>query len=291
MMLRRVFSGCCLVGLLAGAALAEMPKQPYPAVIYTHEESKDPPQKLYIAQIDLTNPNVRVRVANGGEDPDGPGKWQTILAQPTKVAEREGFDVVVNGDFFTHLNGKDAEGAAALKEFTKGTPAAVLGPAVTDGKVWSTTQPARPALVVHKDNRVTFEEVADPPSDAVQVMGAHDVLVRAGKNVAPKGKGFPNGPHPRTAVGTAEKGKVLVLVVGDGRAPGEAKGWALSDLADVMIKLGCDEAVNLDGGGSSVMGIRDPKTKKMQIMNKPSDGRERSVGNVLGVSVTPKGSR
>jgi exopolysaccharide biosynthesis protein len=53
-----------------------------------------------------------------------------------------------------------------------------------------------------------------------------------------------------------------------------------------MIKYGAEQAVNLDGGGSSMLGIRDPKTHKMQVMNTPSDGHERFVANVLGVTVT-----
>jgi exopolysaccharide biosynthesis protein len=53
-----------------------------------------------------------------------------------------------------------------------------------------------------------------------------------------------------------------------------------------MIKYGADRAINLDGGGSSVLAIRDPKTRKMQIVNHPSDGRERSVANVVGVKVS-----
>jgi exopolysaccharide biosynthesis protein len=54
-----------------------------------------------------------------------------------------------------------------------------------------------------------------------------------------------------------------------------------------MLKYGCQLAVNLDGGGSSVLAIRDPKSHKMEILNRPSDGRERSVANVLGVSLVP----
>src|SRR5437773_8336470 len=83
------------------ALAAEMPAHPYPPVVYRHEEIAAPiPQKIYIARIDLTNPNVTVRVSPGGPDPDGEGKWQTTLMQPTKIAEREHFDLVINGDFF-----------------------------------------------------------------------------------------------------------------------------------------------------------------------------------------------
>jgi len=49
--------------------------------------------------------------APGGPDPDGPGKWQTTLMEPTKIAAREKFDVVVNGDFFKARGVNDGEGA------------------------------------------------------------------------------------------------------------------------------------------------------------------------------------
>jgi len=62
---------------------------------------------------------------------------------------------------------------------------------------------------------------------------------------------------------------------------------SLVETADVMLKLGCDQALNLDGGGGSVLAIRDPKSHEMTTLNHPSDGRERAVANVLGVSVVP----
>jgi exopolysaccharide biosynthesis protein len=89
-------------------------------------------------------------------------------------------------------------------------------------------------------------------------------------------------------VGIADGGNTLVVAVIDGRSKGEAIGMSLQETADVMIKYGCTDAVNLDGGGSSVLAIRDPKSGAMRILNKPSDGRERSVANVLGITVTPK---
>jgi exopolysaccharide biosynthesis protein len=56
------------------------------------------------------------------------------------------------------------------------------------------------------------------------------------------------------------------------------------ELAAEMIRLGCKDAVNLDGGGSSVMAVRDPAKGEFRTLNQPTDGRERAVANVLGVS-------
>jgi exopolysaccharide biosynthesis protein len=91
--------------------------------------------------------------------------------------------------------------------------------------------------------------------------------------------------HPRTAVGLdAQRTKLVILVV-DGRKPGTAIGMSCDELAAEMIRLGCHQALNLDGGGSSVMAIRDPATAEFRLLNAPTDGRERAVANALGVSV------
>ena len=79
--------------------------------------------------------------------------------------------------------------------------------------------------------------------------------------------------HPRTAVGTTADDHVLIVVV-DGRMKKSA-GMTMLQLARTMKDLGCVEALNLDGGGSSEMWIQG------EIVNKPSDGRERRVSSAL----------
>ena len=79
--------------------------------------------------------------------------------------------------------------------------------------------------------------------------------------------------HPRTAIGYDEAN--LYLVVVDGRQKGLSDGMTLAELAALMQRLGCADALNLDGGGSSTMWL-DGK-----VVNTPSDGRERPVGNAL----------
>lgn len=90
------------------------------------------------------------------------------------------------------------------------------------------------------------------------------------------GRNFITDLHPRTAIGIKADGKTLVFVVVDGRQPGRSIGINLPDLAEWMQKQGCVIAMNLDGGGSSSMTIRD------EIVNFPSDaGGPRSVSNAL----------
>src|SRR5262245_17541598 len=82
-----------------------------PVPIAIHAETRpNPPHRRYIAQVDLTVPTLHLHVASGGPDPDGPGKWQTLLLEPTRIADRDSFNFVINGDFFTAKGVNDGEG-------------------------------------------------------------------------------------------------------------------------------------------------------------------------------------
>lgn len=89
---------------------------------------------------------------------------------------------------------------------------------------------------------------------------------------------FAAARHPRTAVGfDAAKGRLWILVV-DGRQPGYSDGMTLPELVGLFEALGVTEAVNLDGGGSTVMVL------KGATVSRPSDAEgERPVVNALGV--------
>lgn len=86
---------------------------------------------------------------------------------------------------------------------------------------------------------------------------------------------FIESRHPRTAVGYSRDGNTLYLVVVDGRQPRSA-GMTIAELAQTMRALGAWNALNLDGGGSTTLVVRD------SILNSPSDPTgERTVGNAL----------
>lgn len=91
--------------------------------------------------------------------------------------------------------------------------------------------------------------------------------------------------QPRTAVGIdRDTGQVLLLVI-DGRRSW-SHGATMVELANLMIDLGADEALNLDGGGSSTMVARKPDGRRA-VVNTPSDGFLRWVSNALEVTYTP----
>jgi exopolysaccharide biosynthesis protein len=70
----------------------------------------------------------------------------------------------------------------------------------------------------------------------------------------------PNGERlPRTAMGYTRDGRLIVLVI-QGRTPGVAAGATLHQEAQMLLDLGCYEALNLDGGGSSCMLVNGKET-------------------------------
>jgi exopolysaccharide biosynthesis protein len=256
-----------------------------PGIVCLSEIQTNPPQRLFIARVDLTDPHLHLHVAPGGPDPDGPGEWETTLMKPTEIADREHFSLVVNGDFFLAKNIEDAEGAKS--GYRAGQWARPEGPAMTGGQTWSTSAKARPCLVLHKDGAITIESLTSPRGDDLEVIGGGPILLHNGAVVFVPSKPHKkfDGPNPRTAVGLDASGTRLTLLVVDGRKPGMANGMTLDELATEMQRLGCKEAINLDGGGSSVMAVRDTATGAMKILNQPTDGRERAVADVLGVVV------
>ncbi len=94
------------------------------------------------------------------------------------------------------------------------------------------------------------------------------------------GPGDPNARHPRTAIGT--DGRHIVALAVDGRAPGHSDGMTVPELGRFMRQLGCTDAINLDGGGSTTAWAAG------RALNRPSDGSERPVGNALVLVVTQR---
>ncbi len=121
----------------------------------------------------------------------------------------------------------------------------------------------------------------DPWNRAEAVVNGWPQLVSRGVPLTPEEcrrrevrESFAIKKHPRTAIGWDENGDWILVVV-DGRQKEISMGMGLPTLARWMTELGAVEAMNLDGGGSSVMVIRG------EIQNHPSDGKERMVSDAI----------
>jgi exopolysaccharide biosynthesis protein len=105
-------------------------------------------------------------------------------------------------------------------------------------------------------------------------LGGYPLLVVDGKMCKfSESDGYLTSRHPRTVISWNDK--FMYWVVVDGRQADLSRGMSFHELAQLMIRLGCKEAINLDGGGSSTFWLGG------KILNSPSDGHERSVANAL----------
>lgn len=85
---------------------------------------------------------------------------------------------------------------------------------------------------------------------------------------------------PRSAVGIKADGTVIFYTI-DGRQTGYSYGVRKETLARRLLELGCVDAVNLDGGGSTTLGGVFPGTTDFTILNSPSEGTLRSCANFI----------
>ena len=86
---------------------------------------------------------------------------------------------------------------------------------------------------------------------------------------------MPEARHPRSAIGITTDG-LLILFVCEGRGMTDGvAGMTFAELAAVLKSLGCTDALNLDGGGSSCLLVQGSETIK------PSDGAQRPVSSVV----------
>jgi hypothetical protein len=120
---------------------------------------------------------------------------------------------------------------------------------------------------------VILETRTEPSLEgAISAIGGGPALVHLGQ---PTGKSAARSSerHPRSAFGWNERHCFLIVV--DGRQAGLSVGMTLAELSEFLVELGCQEAINLDGGGSTEL-ILDG-----QVLNSPCYGRERATATSL----------
>ena len=134
--------------------------------------------------------------------------------------------------------------------------------------------------------RVGWNVPRSRPDGATQVIGGFPLLLKSGERVGNLRvsdlPAFAAARHPRTAVGYDPAQEVLWVIVVDGRQEGYSDGMTLPELTALLERLGASEAVNLDGGGSSIMVLEGV------AVSRPSDeSGERPVVNALGIVRDP----
>lgn len=114
--------------------------------------------------------------------------------------------------------------------------------------------------------------------DVVYAVGGGDMLVENGRALSDFTLDSAERPAARTALGITDNGAVICYTVDRSYISG---GMTLAELASRMVELGCVTAVNLDGGGSTCVGVTRPGTRDFITVNDPADGRQRECANYL----------
>ncbi|MGB3965414.1 MAG: phosphodiester glycosidase family protein, partial [Planctomycetota bacterium] len=122
-----------------------------------------------------------------------------------------------------------------------------------------------------------------------EALGAGPMLL-AGGEVVDHGERGRTRRHPRSAVGLRADGSVVLLAI-DGRT-GMATGTTFEETAHVLQELGCVDAVNLDGGGSTTLWVAGLGVQNFPCDNKRYDhDGERAVANALLLLPMPVSGR
>ena len=173
---------------------------------------------------------------------------------------------------------------ADFYNMTTGKPSGAL---IIEGTVYQ-DNPGRNFFAILNDGtpvigtRSDWAAIADNVRDAV---GTGEIIVRDGEPILSGSTSYMNSRAPRTCVGITADGKVVLMAL-DGRQDPYSVGGSMAEIATIMAEAGCVIAVNLDGGGSTTFAAKEEGSDVMTVVNRPSDGYERSVSSSLIVVST-----
>ena len=223
-------------------------------------------QNINILEVDLTRHKIAFRYI-----PDKNVKT-SVIADTTKAL------AAINGGFFNIQKGGSVT-------YIK-VDGMILGSDTASR--WKKTETLSAALAISKGNNIFMHPaLTNGYYDAIDslrnVLITGPLLLSNGQKIALPEKLFFTKRHPRTCVALHSSGKLWLVTV-DGRTP-EADGMSLFELSDYLYSLGCTNAINFDGGGSTTLWIRNKPYHG--VVNMPSDNKrfdhegERPVSNIL----------
>ncbi|MCD0487305.1 phosphodiester glycosidase family protein [Pedobacter sp. MC2016-14] len=224
-----------------------------------------------ISYLEIKNKGKSSRLIIGAED--------TLLKPVSIFGDKANALAAVNGSFFDVKNGgavdfikKDGR-VLANNRLLKDSVRAIhqrAAIAITNGRLqiekWDGSD--------NWEQKITAENVM--VSGPLLIYNGMDELISLTDS-------FNTVRHPRTCIGIKNNGKLIILTV-DGRNS-NAEGMSLPELTKIMRWLGCKAAINLDGGGSTTLWVKDFPNNG--VINYPSDNKkwdhegERNVANVI----------
>ncbi len=236
-------------------------------------------QIVYFTAIsDISRDDVNVYANYANNDPSQGWQMATVTQQmeaarknhtdpsnPSKYIENYNPVVGVNGSFYN---------------MATGDPGALL---VMEGIEYSPV--SRNFFAVLKNGKAIIATPSEYPTyknDIQEAVGGYQILVKDGKNMISPAA---TSKAPRTNVGITADGKVVLMVI-DGRQSPYSAGASDYETAQLLIDMGCVDAMQLDGGASSTFVAKQEGADDFAVANRPSDTVERYVSSSLMVVST-----
>ncbi|GHV83595.1 hypothetical protein AGMMS50212_09350 [Spirochaetia bacterium] len=191
-------------------------------------------------------------------------------------AERYGCIAAINGGPFDPVSAQEGEERELVGLF------------ISEGKMIQRPDPRYDAILFYEDGGAVIKnqgEINNMPVIEIErittaVGGFYTAL---SDGIVPPQRN--NLRHPRSAVGLSSDGSKLFFLVIDGRRL-QSVGATMSETGEILLRLGAASGLNLDGGGSSALILR--QNGKPSPLNIPIHGglpgRERAVASCLGIS-------
>lgn len=254
------------IGLPATKVLEDSSWQPGPhtearEITYLDRDSK--PVVVQVLKARLKKKHLMLEAATP-DDKDDFG--QQIVTDEMQAENRKDRLVIagVNADFFNMKNGIP------------------LGPVIKEGRMIKGVDKTMVDFVgVLKSGKVIIGDSVlfkKKEKELNEALGARAVLLKNRKLLPQNISSLSTVHHPRTAFGVKGKRTVWLVTV-DGRQPAFSNGISLTDLGRLMRFLGAENAVNLDGGGSTTMAVWDEQHQQYRVRNRPSGKTLRPVAN------------
>ena len=245
--------------------------------------TKDDKQIVYyIATADIAREDVSIHANYHDNDPSQ-GWAMSRVSDQMAAAQKRHSDPSDAANYVEHYNAVVGVNAD-FYNMTTGAPGGAL---VMDGVEYHGGT-SENFFAILKDGTAMIGSSSDYAAykDQIQeAVGGSVYLVKDGKPVVTSAADYYNSRHSRTCVGITAEGKVIMMVL-DGRQEPFSAGGSAEELAQIMLDAGCVTAINLDGGGSTTFVAKQEGSNTLTVVNRPSDGYERSVSSSLMVVST-----
>jgi len=246
-------------------------------ISYAREVRSSPREMvIHAVTIDLHSPGVRFFVT-----PGKPTAGCDLSAMKTSgFLKKFKLQMAINANYFYPFR---SESPWDYFPHT-GDGVNVCGFAASEGNVYSNKSWRPGTLYISKENRATF----DTPMGAVYnaISGGGFILKDGVVQPPPLIADEKDQPYPRAALGLSKDRERMFLFVIDGKQPGYSMDATLTELGQIVLEHGAEDAIRLDEGGSCALAAED-LGGGVRMLNVPINNRipyrERVVANQLGV--------